>query len=132
MKLLVDMNLPPRWVEFLGAHGVEAVHWSKVGDPGALDSAVMSWARDGGYVVLTSDLDFSAILAVTDAKGPSVLQVRARDVFPDAIGEQVVRVLSEQGEALQGGAIVSMDAVAGRVRVLPVGRGPAGPSPFEG
>jgi predicted nuclease of predicted toxin-antitoxin system len=32
MKLLVDMNLPPRWVQFLATKGIEAVHWSAVGD----------------------------------------------------------------------------------------------------
>jgi predicted nuclease of predicted toxin-antitoxin system len=34
MKLVVDMNLPPRWVAFLAANGIEAVHWSDVGDAG--------------------------------------------------------------------------------------------------
>ena len=28
MKLLVDMNLSPSWVERLARHGFEAVHWS--------------------------------------------------------------------------------------------------------
>jgi hypothetical protein len=32
MKILLDMNLPPRWVEFLQHEGFEAVHWSTVGD----------------------------------------------------------------------------------------------------
>ncbi len=31
MKLLLDMNLPPRWVQFLSDHGFECVHWSNVG-----------------------------------------------------------------------------------------------------
>ncbi len=35
MKLLVDMNLLPRWVEALQAVGVEARHWSTVGAPTA-------------------------------------------------------------------------------------------------
>lgn len=26
MKLVVDVNLPPKWVDFLGARGIEAVH----------------------------------------------------------------------------------------------------------
>lgn len=32
MKLIVDMNLSPRWVEFLAGAGIEAVHWSMIGD----------------------------------------------------------------------------------------------------
>lgn len=28
MKLLVDMNLSPRWIDWLGRYGIRAVHWS--------------------------------------------------------------------------------------------------------
>src|SRR6218665_2467579 len=31
MKLLVDMNLSPRWVDVLADAGIEAAHWSAVG-----------------------------------------------------------------------------------------------------
>ena len=31
MKLLLDMNLSPRWVGVLPAAGFEAIHWSDVG-----------------------------------------------------------------------------------------------------
>ena len=30
MKLVVDMNLSPRWTRFLSDAGIEAVHWSEV------------------------------------------------------------------------------------------------------
>jgi predicted nuclease of predicted toxin-antitoxin system len=60
MKLLVDMNLPPRWVEFLATKGIEAMHWSTVGDPRATDAVIMQWASERSYAVFTHDLDFSA------------------------------------------------------------------------
>jgi predicted nuclease of predicted toxin-antitoxin system len=31
MKLLVDMNLSPRWVSLLADAGIEAAHWSMLG-----------------------------------------------------------------------------------------------------
>jgi predicted nuclease of predicted toxin-antitoxin system len=31
MKVLVDMNLSPRWVPLMAAAQIEAVHWSSVG-----------------------------------------------------------------------------------------------------
>ena len=37
MKILVDMNLSPGWVDFLIEAGIEAVHWSKVGASDAND-----------------------------------------------------------------------------------------------
>ena len=73
MKLLLDMNLSPTWVRFLGENGFEAVHWSTAGEPTATDAVIMAWARGRGFVVITHDLDFSAILASTEALGPSVL-----------------------------------------------------------
>jgi len=129
MKLVVDVNLPPKWVVFLGARGIEAVHWSQVGDLRATDAAIMAWARDGGYVVLTSDLDFSALLATSSATGPSVIQVRTQDVLPGSLGPQVVRVLLEQRDALESGAIVTIDEIAARVRILPIRRRPGSEGP---
>jgi predicted nuclease of predicted toxin-antitoxin system len=122
MKLVVAVNLPPKWVEFLATRGIEAVHWSQVGDLRATDATIMARARDGGYVVLTSDLDSSAMLATSGAAGPSILQVRTQDVFPESIGAQVVRVLTEQSDALESGAIVTIDEIAARARIPPIRR----------
>ena len=122
MKLLVDMNLAPSWVRFLQDEGFDSVHWSAVGDARASDANIMEWARHGGYVVFTHDLDFSALLAATEARGPSVLQVRTQDTLPDAIGREVVQVLRNHGMALERGAVVSLDRVASRIRILPIRR----------
>lgn len=70
MKLLVDMNLSPRWVGLLINAGIEAVHWSTLGAANAPDVEIMAFARAKGYVVLTHDLDFSAILAATHGASP--------------------------------------------------------------
>jgi predicted nuclease of predicted toxin-antitoxin system len=123
MKLLLDMNLSPAWVRFLEENGFEAIHWSAAGEPTATDAVIMAWARGRGFVVITHDLDFSAILASTEARGPSVIQVRTQDVLPDAIGPDIVRVLRDQRAALDQGAIVSVDELMSRIRVLPIRKG---------
>src|SRR3954465_6873708 len=104
MKLVVDMNLPPRWAGFLITNGIEAVHWSQVGDPRATDATIMKWALDRGYAVFTHDLDFTAMLALAGAAGPSVVQVRTQNVLPESIGADVIRVLSARAEAIETGA----------------------------
>lgn len=124
MKVLLDMNLSPEWVRFLEQEGFEAVHWASVGSPTASDADIMGWARQQGHVVFTHDMDFSALLAVTGATGPSVLQVRTQDVLPMNIGRDVVRVLTMRGQAFEAGAIVTIDKLKSRVRVLPIGRSP--------
>ena len=81
----------------------------------------MAWARANGHVLFTHDLDFSALLAMTQAAGPSVLQVRTQDVLPEAIGDHVIQVLRTHGDALEQGAVVTIDETTARVRILPVG-----------
>ena len=29
MKILIDMNLSPKWAGFLNENGIEAVHWNR-------------------------------------------------------------------------------------------------------
>lgn len=120
MKLLVDMNLSPRWIEFLDKAGIRAVHWSAVGRVDALDAEIMAHAVANEYVVLTHDLDFGAILAASRGKGPSVVQIRADDVSPDAIGAQVVSAIRQLGSELDVGALVTVDAARARMRLLPL------------
>ena len=83
MRLLVDMNLSPRWVRQLRDAGFHAEHWSQLGSPDAPDATIMAFAQANGYVVLTHDLDFGAILAATPGDKASVAQIRADDLSPD-------------------------------------------------
>ncbi len=75
MKILVDMNLSPDWIQMFADQNIEALHWSSVGDARASDSTILQWAKKQGYVVFTNDLDFGAILATTQANAPSVIQL---------------------------------------------------------
>jgi predicted nuclease of predicted toxin-antitoxin system len=120
LQLVVDMNLSPEWIPLLAQHGWPAVHWSTVGDPRAEDSTIMAWAVANGHVVFTHDLDFGAALALTHATGPSVLQVRGRDVLPQSMGPTVVAALRQYEPALAAGALVVVEEKKRRVRILPL------------
>lgn len=120
MKLIIDMNLSPRWVGVLSRVGIEAVHWSTLGAMNAPDSEIMAYASAKDYVVLTHDLDFSAILAATHGEKPSVVQIRAEDVSPDVIGKQVIAALLQMASELEEGALLTVDPSRTRLRVLPL------------
>lgn len=120
MKLLIDMNLAPAWVEVFIAAGWEATHWTSVGDPRASDSQIMEFARASGWVVFTHDLDFGTLLAHTKAGRPSVFQVRTRDVSPDHLRSLVVRALRQFESRLEEGALITLDEAGYRVRLLPL------------
>ncbi len=80
----------------------------------------MRWARENGYIVFTHDLDFGALLAATWAQGPSVIQIRVHDVMPEALGSRMVQILQEYKGVLEQGALVTVDEVRTRIRVLPL------------
>ncbi|MDR2173260.1 MAG: DUF5615 family PIN-like protein [Burkholderiales bacterium] len=120
MKLLVDMNLSPRWVDVLADTGIEAVHWSALGAYNATDSEIMAYASANDCVVLTHDLDFGAILAATHREKPSVVQIRNEDVNPDVIGKQVVIALRQMASELKEGALLTVDPNRMRLRLLPL------------
>ena len=122
MKPLVDMNLSPSWIERLARHGFEAVHWSTIGAATAPDVEILTWATEHHFVVITNDLDFSAILAAGAVDGPSVVQIRSQDLLSDVVVSIVAKALDAHREDIERGALLSIDEAGTRVRVLPLRR----------
>lgn len=122
MKILIDMNLTPNWLNVLESSGFEAVHWSTVGDPAAKDSTIMKWAVQNGYIVFTNDLDFGTLLATTQANAPSVIQVRSQDVLPSSIKDLVINSLHQFHTELEEGALITIDETRSKARILPIKR----------
>ena len=122
MKVLVDMNLSPRLVALLSEAGFEAAHWSQVGQTTAPDAEIKAHAKIHGFLVLTHDLDFSAILASTNADKPSVVRIRAIDLTPENLVGPVVKGLRQCEQALADGALLTIDAIRLRLRLLPLNK----------
>lgn len=120
MKILIDMNFSPQWSEVLRKYGWEVLHWSEVGDPKAKDRTIMNWANINGYIVLTHDLDFGALLATTQAEGPSVIQVRTQGILPDDLEVMLVEVLRQFEPELNSGALIVVNKERSKVRILPL------------
>ncbi len=120
MKILIDMNLSPNWAGFLKGAGVEALHWSQVGLAYAPDSALMTWATEHEFIVLTNDLDFGIALATANTEKPSVVQIRGDDLRPASIGNQVVQALRQMQAELEEGALITIDPKRTRLRLLPL------------
>ena len=114
------MNLSPRWVEALEDAGIEARHWSAVGDGAASDREVFQWARRHGFIVVTHDLDFSRILALAGGRSPSVILLRTHRLLPADSATMLVQVLRRYAAQIQMGAVVVLSATRDRVRLLPL------------
>ena len=120
LRLLIDMNLSPSWVEVLNKAGFEAKHWRHVGAPNAPDHELFAWAREHQHIVFTHDLDFGTLLAATNAESPSVFQIRTEDVSPEALATRATVLLNRLTPQLLSGALIVVDEVRERIRVLPL------------
>jgi predicted nuclease of predicted toxin-antitoxin system len=120
LRLLIDMNLSPSWVEVLLEAGFDAAHWYRIGAPNAPDSELFAWARENKYIVFTHDLDFGALLAATGAESPSVFQIRTDDVSPNALAPRAIKLLHRFTPQLSAGALVVVDEMRERIRILPL------------
>jgi len=96
------------------------VHWSSIGEFDASDREIMDYARNENYVVFTHDLDFGDILAVTGAKGPSVIQIRANNTTPEALKSILVKALDQFELRLKNGALITLVPGKMRARILPL------------
>jgi predicted nuclease of predicted toxin-antitoxin system len=120
VKILIDMNLSPVWVTVFQQEDWEAVHWSAVGRASASDSEILDWAVVNKYLVFTHDLDFGALLASKSRRGPSVIQLRSQETSPLKMGALVISAIRQLGPEIEQGALVTIDPLRARVRILPL------------
>ena len=122
MKILIDMNLSPRWAKVLNEAGIDAMHWSELGPANTPDPAIMAYAAANGFVILTNDLDFGIALAIANTEKPSVVQIRGEDLRPASIANQVIPALRQMQTELEQGALLTIDSRRTRLRLLPLRR----------
>jgi predicted nuclease of predicted toxin-antitoxin system len=120
MRLLLDMNVSPQLVPAFEAAGHTCAHWSGIGDPRATDETILDHAKENGFVLVTHDLDFGAILATSQADSPSVIQVRMQDVLSTRFVSMILVALERFAEELTSGALLVVDENRSRVRILPM------------
>ncbi len=66
----------------------------------------MAYAREHNYIVFTHDLDFSTILATSKDSQPSVIQLRANDISPEAAGNSILAAIRQMQTQLEAGALL--------------------------
>jgi predicted nuclease of predicted toxin-antitoxin system len=121
MRLLLDMNLTPRWVHYLIPAGHECTHWSDLGPGNTPDAEICEFARVHGLVLITNDLDFPQILAYTKEAKPSIILLRGEPLTPEMRGAALLNAIAESQGELESGAILTLDwSDRVRARLLPL------------
>ena len=110
----------PRTVALLREQGWDIVRAPELLPVDAPDEQVLERARADGRVVVTQDLDFSTLLALSGEDRPSVVTLRLATSDPEIVARRLLEVLPEVGEALQEGSAVTVEETSVRIRKLPV------------
>jgi predicted nuclease of predicted toxin-antitoxin system len=119
VKFPVDMPVTPRAVPPLQASGHDAVHAATVGLSTATDERILEVARLEGRVVVTADLDYPRLLALSGARGPGLVLFRGGSYSDEEMLNLLDRVLALGGELER--SITVVDRTRIRRRRLPVG-----------
>ena len=120
MKFLADMGISLRTVDWLRDRGYDIFHLRDRGLQKLPDDEILDLARDEGRIILTVDLDFAQLLAVSRKALPSVILFRLGNENYDEINQRLTEVLNSCQEDLETGAIVSVNNETFRVRRLPI------------
>jgi predicted nuclease of predicted toxin-antitoxin system len=120
LKLLIDQGLPRLAAQELRRLGFDSVHTGEIGMAAAADHAILAYAQGEGRTVVTLDSDFHALLALSNARGPSVIRLRIEGLRGGELATLVKRVIESCEPDLSHGAMVTVDERSVRVRMLPL------------
>lgn len=121
MRFLADMGVAMRVVEWLREQGHDARHVREEGLQRLPDDQIFAKAITENRIVVTFDLDFGEIVAVSSRQTVSVVIFRLRNTRTPHVIERLGVVLQEAGQALAQGAVVVAEEARLRIRRLPIG-----------
>jgi len=119
-RFLADMNISPKTVGALQQRGWDIIRVSEVLPMDAADDEILEFARASRRVVVTQDLDFSALLVLKGYSYPSLITLRLASSAPEIITRRLLDVLPGMGAGLEKGNVYVVDDTTVRVRSLPI------------
>ncbi len=120
LKLIADLNISPLTVKELKDKGYEIIRVTEKLSATASDREIIQLASEEQAVIITQDMDFSAIIAQSRLRRPSIISLRLENVKPDRISKLLISVIPLVEKELAEGVIISIDEKGYRIRKLPV------------
>lgn len=120
MNFLADMGISPRVVEKLRQKGHQATHLLEVGLERMPDFDILEKARKDGSIVLTHDLDFGELLAISGGYLPSVIIFRLKDMRATNVSLHLFSLIKTHTNSLEKGVVCSVNEGKVRIRALPI------------
>ena len=122
MRFLADMGVDIRVVRWLKENGHDAKHLRDEGLHRIPNGEIFVKAISENRVILTFDLDFGEIVALSQGEKASVILLRLHNTRTPHLIERLATVLADAAEALEQGAVVVVEESRHRIRYLPLGR----------
>jgi predicted nuclease of predicted toxin-antitoxin system len=120
MKFLVDMALSIDLATWLRGVGHDAVHASELGMHRSSDTDIMQRAKLEARTVITADLDYPRLLALSRAIEPSVILFRDGNWSDRDVERRMAEILTILPEAELLHSIVTVERECIRRRRLPL------------
>jgi predicted nuclease of predicted toxin-antitoxin system len=120
MKFLADMGISQKVVRTLRESGYDIKHLRDEGLQRLRDPQIIEKAKRENRVILTFDLDFGDLLAVSGDCLPSTIVFRLQNTNSTFVNTRLLLVLCEGEADLEAGAIVIVDDTRYRLRRLPI------------
>jgi predicted nuclease of predicted toxin-antitoxin system len=107
-------------ISWFAERGHDAVHAAGIGLAVEADSAILERGRNEGRVIVTADLDYPRLLALSGAKGPGVILFRGGDFSGEECIEGLARAFSAIPEEELLSSIIVIEPNRVRRRRLPI------------
>ncbi|MBM4308468.1 MAG: hypothetical protein FJ123_17205 [Deltaproteobacteria bacterium] len=122
MRFLADMGVNIKVVEWLRNNGHDAKHLREEGLHRMPNGEIFTKALLENRIIITFDLDFGEIVALSKGKKASVVLFRLHNTRTSHLIRRLSIVLEDSANALEEGAVVVIEESRHRVRHLPPGK----------
>ena len=122
MRILADTGVSIRVVEWLRNNGHDAKHLREEGLHRMPNGEIFTKAIHENRIIITFDLDFGEIVALSKGNKTSVILFRLHNTRTSHLLLRLSAVLKDTARALEEGAVVVIEESRHRVRCLPPGK----------
>ncbi len=120
IKLIGDMNISPQTVTALQQQGWDIIRVLDVLPATASDVEILNFARQENRVIVTHDLDFSMLVALSGYNQPSLITLRLSSTDLNTVNQKLLEILPQIEQQLQAGSAITIEDTAVRIRQLPI------------
>jgi predicted nuclease of predicted toxin-antitoxin system len=120
LRFIADINISPQTVAALQKQGWQIARSSQWLPTTATDDEILEFARREVCVVITQDLDFSALLALSGHERPSLITLRLSTSEPEVVTIRLLEAASLLEKALAESCAITIEDSVVRIRKLPI------------